>query len=269
MNLGHVQFGPAKVSRLVIGGNPFSGFAHQTPARGAEMKQWYTVARIKEALRRAEDIGVDTHLGRADHHVMRTLLEYWNEGGRIQWSAHTCPGVGPIDRGVRNAIEGHAVACFVHGGVMDHALANDGLAEVPPAIDMIKKAGIAAGIACHNPAVLDWAEANLDCDFYMCCYYNPEPRDRNAEMQRGYVEQFLAEDRQRMATRIQSLSKPAIHYKVMAAGRNDPAEAFDFVARHLRPTDAVCVGVHTKDKWDMLAEDGAILEQRLRGHGKL
>jgi hypothetical protein len=268
MSLGTVRLGRATVSRLIIGGNPFSGFAHQTPERSQEMMDWYTVARIKAALRQAEELGVTTHLGRADHHVMRTLREYWNEGGRIQWIAQTCPGVGPIERGVRNAIEGRAVACFVHGGVMDYAFANDGLDEVPPAIDMIKRAGLACGIACHNPAVLGWAEKHLDVDFYMTCYYNSEKREQNAERNPAVTEWFRAEDRDEMVRTIAGLSKPAIHYKVLAAGRNDPRAAFDFVADHLRPQDAVCIGVFTKDKPDMLAQDLHLLEEALRRRGR-
>ena len=58
-----------------------------------------------------------------------------------------------------------------------------------------------------------------------------------------------------MTALISDLSKPVIHYKILAAGRNDPAEAFAFTARHLRPQDAVCVGIHTKDKSGMLRED--------------
>jgi hypothetical protein len=33
----------------------------------------------------------------------------------------------------------------------------------------------------------------------------------------------------------------------MAAGRNDPREALAFVARHLRPQDAVCIGFFMRD----------------------
>ena len=62
---------------------------------------------------------------------------------------------------------------------------------------------------------------------------------------------------------IRELRAPAIHYKIFAAGRTDPKEAFDFVARHLRPQDAVCIGVFTKDKPDMLAEDVRLFEEAL------
>lgn len=263
MDLGTVRLGRVHVSRLIIGGNPFSGFSHLNPQTSREMIDWYTTARIKDALRDAEAIGVTTHIGRADHHIMRTLREYWNEGGRIQWIAQTCPGVGPIERGVRNAIEGGAVACFVHGGVLDNLLAQGRLAEVPPAVAMIRNAGLAAGVACHNPAVLNWAEANLDLDFYMCSYYNPTPRDLDPEHNPDDTEWFRPEDRDRMVRAIAGLSKPAIHYKVMAAGRTPPEEALDFVAAHLRPQDAVCIGVYTRSNAAMLADDARLLAERL------
>jgi hypothetical protein len=76
-------------------------------------------------------------------------------------------------------------------------------------------------------------------------------------------EWFKPEDRDEMVAVIQGLSWPVIHYKVLAAGRTPPAEAFAFVAEHLRPQDAVCVGIFTKDQPEMIAEDIALLEGAL------
>jgi len=195
---------------------------------------------------------------------MRVLLEYWDEGGTIQWFAQTCPELGSIEQGVRNAIRGGARACYVHGGVMDHLYAQGRLDEVPPALAQIRDAGMPAGIAGHNPKVFEWADEHLDVDFYMCCYYNPSTRDENPEHVPGAREWFKDEDRVEMTRVIRVLSKPAIHYKVLAAGRNDPREAFAFVAAHLRPQDAVAVGIYTGDKPDMLEEDVRLFEESFR-----
>jgi hypothetical protein len=62
---------------------------------------------------------------------------------------------------------------------------------------------------------------------------------------------------------IATLPKPAIHYKVMAAGRHDPAEAFAYVARHLREGDACCVGVYSGDNPDMIAENAETFQAAL------
>ena len=259
--LGLTQFGSLPVSRLIIGGNPFSGFSHQGLERDAEMRHYFTAAHIKQALWQAERLGVNTVICRADHHVMRLLMEFWDEGGTLQWIAQTCPELGPIKNGVHNAIAGHAAACYIHGGSMDYALANNSFDEVHEAIAIMRDAGLPVGVAGHKPEVFPWAEEHLDVDFYMCCYYNPTPRDAAPEHVHGATEWFHDADRTRMVEVISGLRKPAIHYKVFAAGRNEPRAALAFVAQHLRPQDAVCVGVFPKDKPDMLAEDLRLLEE--------
>jgi hypothetical protein len=97
----------------------------------------------------------------------------------------------------------------------------------------------------------------------MCCYYNSNRRDERAEHVSGMEEWFLDEDRAIMTRLIQRLSKPVIHYKIMAAGRNDPTEAFAFAARAMRANDAVCVGVGPGDAPAMVREDVALLEKSL------
>lgn len=263
MALDIVQFGNLTLSRLILGSNPFSGFSHQGVERDRAMRHYFTTDQIKATFRQAEAFGITTLCARSDHHVMRLLLEYWDEGGTLQWLAQTCPELGTIQRGIQNAINGGAKACYIHGGVMDNLLANNKLDELPECIDTIRNAGLIAGVAGHNPRVFEWAEEHLDVDFYMCCYYNPTSRDTVAEHVHGAAEWFLDEDRQRMVKVIGPLSKPAIHYKVMAAGRNQPEEAFAFAARHLRKNDAVCVGVFPKDNPEMLAEDARILEEQV------
>jgi hypothetical protein len=145
---------------------------------------------------------------------------------------------------------------------MDFVFAQNRLDEVPGAIVRIHDAGLPAGIAAHRPEVLAWAEENLDVDFYMCSYYDPSPRDERPEGDRQ-VERYGVEDRVAMVRTIRYLSRPAIHYKVLAAGRNDPQEAFAFVAQHLRPQDGVCVGVYTKHNPYMLGEDLGLLESSI------
>jgi hypothetical protein len=256
-----IKIGGLSVSRLIIGGNPFSGFSHRSPDKDLEMKRYFTSTRIKETLKEAESLGIDTHIGRADHHVMRLLMEYWDEGGGIQWLAQTCPELGDPGRGIRNGIEGGAKACFIHGGQMDYFLAQNRMDEVAPAVSIIRETGLAAGLAGHRPSVFEWAEKNIDVDFYMCCYYNPTARDNHAEHITGSTELFNDADRDAMVKTIRNLSRPVIHYKVLASGRKTPEEAFEFTARHLRPQDAVCIGVYPGDDPGMLGRDVEIFSR--------
>lgn len=268
MSLSTIQIGHLSVSRLILGSNPFSGYSHQSRERDLEMMRYYTTARIKETLRQAENLGINALLGRADRHIMRALFEYWDEGGKIQWLAQTCSEYVTLSRSIAEAISGGAAACYLHGGQMDYLLAQGQLKDIPAAIAQIRDARLPAGVAGHTPCVFEWAEENLDVDFYVCSYYNPMRRDENPEHAYGVEETFIPKDRDAMVRTIEHLSKPVIHYKVLAAGREAPRQAFAFVAQHLRPQDAVCVGVYTKDKPDMLEEDLRLLEDSLHSHGE-
>ncbi len=258
-----VQFGKVTLSRLILGGNPFSGFSHQNPDMDREMVKWYTTARIKETMHQAEALGINTFLGRADKHIRRTLLEYWDEGGTLQWFTQTAPEFSSLSANVAQAIDTGASAIYLHGGQMDFLFAQKQFDTIEAFVRQVKDAGLPVGVAGHNPAVHAWANENLDLDFHMCSYYNPTPRDRNPEHIRGAAERFDPGDRDAMVAIIQALRAPAIHYKIFAAGRTDPKEAFAFVARHLRPQDAVCIGVFPKIKADMLAEDVRLFEEAL------
>jgi len=258
-----VTLGDLNISRFILGSNPFSGFSHHSPEMDQIMRRYFSTARIKELLLQAEELGVNTLIARTDHHVMRFLLEYWDDGGQLQWFAQTCPEIGDHPTCITRAVTGGAKACHLHGGVMDFLYAQGRLDEIPPVIQMIRDNGLLAGIAAHNPKVIEWAESYLDVDYYMCSYYNSAHRDERAEHVSGMEEWFIEEDRQAMTRLIKQLSRPAIHYKVLAAGRNDPREAFDIVAQTMRQTDMVCVGIFNRDQYLMLQEDIDLLYRAL------
>jgi hypothetical protein len=259
----YVQFKNIRVSRFILGSNPFSGFSHQTPEMDWAMRHYFTLAKIKETLREAESLGVNTFIARTDFHIMRMWMEYQDEGGGLQWFAQTCPEVGSHAVCIRRASTYGAKACHLHGGVMDNAFATGKLDDVQPALDLARQKGMLAGIAAHNYHVIEWAEEHLDLDYYLCCYYNPERRDKHAEHNPAAHESYLDEDRKAMTDLIAQLSRPVIHYKIMAAGRNDPAAAFTFAASKMRANDAVCVGIYQKDRPDILHEDVRLLEESL------
>jgi len=117
-----------------------------------------------------------------------------------------------------------------------------------------------AGIAGHMPAVFEWAEQNVDVDYYLCCYYNPTPRTNDPEHVHGAVEEYREEDRRAMTDLIATLSRPVVHYKILAAGRNDPAEAFAYCGAQMRPHDLACIGIFTGDDPRMLETDVRLFE---------
>jgi len=261
----YVKIGSLSVSRFILGSNPFSGFSHQSLKNDMEMRHYYTTDCIKKTLRAAEAAGVNTIIARGDHHVIRFLMEYWDEGGTLQWLCQTCPELGSPERAIDSAIQYGAKGCFIHGGVMDLHLAQGMMDKVGGYIQKIRGAGLVAGVAGHNPEVHAWVQANLDVDFHMCSYYNPTDRSQQAEHKAGADEKFVDADREAMVRQIPLLSKPVIHYKILAAGRNNPKAAFAFAGKHMRAGDMVCAGVFPKHKPTMIQDDVKLLEAALGG----
>jgi len=258
MSLEKVTIGPAQVSRLAIGGNPFSGFSHQGEKRDLEMKRYYTTARIKDALRKAEAAGINTFFGRADNHVMRMLLEYWDEGGRIQWFAQTASEQEDYLRNIKAAAANGAKGCYLHGGQVDYYWHRGETDHFRRALDQIRQLGMAAGFAAHNVEPHEWIRDHLDPDFQLTCYYDPSPRTTRPDHVPSDTEKFDPAHRDRMARTIRTLKSSAVHYKVLAAGRTPAKEAFAYVAKVIRPQDVVLVGFHLGDDPDLIEKTAAL-----------
>ena len=64
-----MKFGPAQISRLVLGVNPLYGFAHYNGNFGRSMAEWYTQDQVCETLHRANAFGINAfnyvNIGRA------------------------------------------------------------------------------------------------------------------------------------------------------------------------------------------------------------
>jgi len=258
-----VKIGNTEVSRFILGSNPFSGFSHQTVERNHEMVHYYNSENIKKLLREAETLGINAVIARGDHHMQRVLMEYWDEGGSLQWLGQTCPELGEPEKTLSLLHAAGCPASHIHGGYTDHLMENGQLEKLKPTVEYARKLGMTIGCAGHIAETIRWVRDNLDVDYYMCSYYNPIPRKVSAEHQAGYEEMYLEEDRQAMLEVIRTLDKPVIHYKVLAAGRHDPREALPFVVEQMRPGDAVCVGIFAKDNPNMLAEDVDIFMEAL------
>jgi hypothetical protein len=261
MALGKVRIGKVQVTRLAIGGNPFSGFSHQGPERDREMRRYYTTARVKAALRKAEAAGINTFFGRADNHVIRMLEEYWDEGGTIQWFAQTASEQDDFLRNIAAAAERGAKGVYLHGGQTDYYHARGEPERFAEALEKMRSLGMAAGFAAHNPEPHEWIRDHLVPDFQLCCYYDPSPRAASPHHVVTDSEKFDPDHRDRMARTIASLHAAAVHYKVLAAGRTPAEEAFRFVARVLRPQDIVLVGFHLGDDEDLIAKTVKLFEK--------
>jgi hypothetical protein len=257
-----VEFCGLEVSRLIIGGNPFSGFSHQSPERDQEMMNYYTVARIKETLARAEAAGLNTAIMRSDDHIHRMLREYYNEGGQIQWIAQVCGSAELLDfeSAVRAAVAAGAKAAYLHGGLLDRCYAERNADVLAKMVEQMHAGGVPVGTAGHAPEAHLWAhELELPLDFHVVCFYNC------GSLHDGRGEKFKESDPPRAIEAIRAIDRPCIGYKIMAAGRVEPRVAFEYAFANIKPGDVVNVGIYRGDRDDMVEADVRIVEEILGG----
>ena len=257
--------GSAQVSGLCIGGNPFSGFSHQSPERNQEMLDYHTPERIHEVLRSAEKHGINTFFGRTDDHIFKVLGDYWQEGGQIQWFAQVCIERGDPDawrQWLAGAVELGCTGAYIHGGVVDNWNATERWDLFVEALGRMRDAGVVCGFAAHQPQAQTWIRDHLDPDFQMCSYYNPTDRSKSAHHQHA-GEKWEDEDRRAMLDVIATIPRPVVHYKIFAGGNKPILPAFETLGRAMREDDVALIGVFLKDDPDLIAVDVDLFDEHV------
>jgi hypothetical protein len=249
-----IRLGSLEVSRLIVGGNPISGFSHQTGERSQQMLEYFTVERIKAQWRDCEAQGVTALVARADAFVMRVLAEYWREGGGIRWIAQTAPEHRDAGQNIRTAHRAGASAIYVHGGETDKLFRAEQADTIRERIELIRSLGLPAGMAAHEPCNHVTAqELGFPLDFHMVCLYNLH----GYQGRRDYTpeENFEHDDRARALSVLRTLERPCIAYKIYGAGRLTPEQAYADVGGALRPGDGVLVGMFPPDNPDIVGNN--------------
>lgn len=252
-----MKFGNVEVSRLILGTNPFYGFAHFNSTHGAAMREWYTPARVVEVLQRCEKLGVNAfnyvHVGRAQADWER----YLSEGGRMRLVAQA---IGDDPAELVRAVK--PMAAWVQGERVDNAYRAGKMDSIRDYCKKLKDLGVAmVGVGSHIPEVLMLVEEQgWPVDFYAGSVYNrrrtPEELRQllGGELPEMLSEVYLQNDPARMYKVFRQTRRPCVAFKILAAGRVAPEQAFRRAFDSIKPTDLVCVGMFPRVK-DEMKED--------------
>jgi hypothetical protein len=235
------KLGTLNVTRLIVGGNLTSGFAHSRDLIYVSglLRQYFTDEKVFETWQLCEECGINTAVLRLDDHVIGLLTKYWNErGGKLQWIAQLKITADSLDE-IQRAVDHGAVAVFVHGGVCDAMVAEGKVDRLAQAVRFAKDRRVPAGIGGHTVEVpIACEKAGVDPDFYMKTLHShrywsaermPENDNTWCTTPKETVE-FMA-----------TVQKPWIAYKVMAAGAIHPQEGFRYAFES--GADFVCAGM--------------------------
>jgi hypothetical protein len=236
-----VPFGPHRISRLIVGGNPISGNSHVSAALSREMMDYFTAQNVKRLLADCETAGINTWQSRGDRHIQRLLREYRSEGGRIQWIAQTASELADIPRHIRDLASQEAIGIYHHGTTTDSAWLGGKIDLIRDRLKVIRDTGVRVGLGTHIPEVVDYTESKgWDLDFYMTCVYN---------LSAG--EHFRPEAREQMLERVRQSRRQCLIFKIYGASRQcgsvaQMRDAWKLVARYAKPHDSVVIGMFPK-----------------------
>ena len=143
---GQVPTGKIKditLSRIMIGGNLISGFAHSRDLIYVStwLKKYFTDEKVIETLWLCEACGINTAIFRCDENTIRILEKYWKRGGKVQWLAQTYPK-GDDMTNVKLAIDHGAIGAFVMGNIADQIVFDKKIEDLIKPIEFIQKTGI-------------------------------------------------------------------------------------------------------------------------------
>jgi len=250
------QIGKLKVTRLIVGGNLTSGFAHSRDLIYVSglLRQYFTDEKVFETWELCEQCGINTAILRVDDHVIGLITRYWNErGGKLQWIAQA--QIKPDDvSDLQRAIDHGAAAVYIHGGVSDSFVDEGKVDLLAKAVQLTKKQGVLAGIAGHKVEVpIACEKAGVDPDFYMKTLHNLNYWSAKRQPENDNV-WCLTPDK--TIEFMRTVKKPWIAYKVMAAGAIHPQEGFKYAFEN--GADFVCAGM-----FDFQVREDAVIAKNI------
>jgi len=268
------------VSRLVMGANPMWGWSHRGDLLTQLMLDYYTTEQVVEVLLHAERCGINTwqtslnsrHEGQAHagERVMHDWQVYKDAGGKMNLIALITPANIEDETIWRKTLAMKPDALVHHGNMADKHWANRDMEPVKERLKIFRDAGTLVGYSCHTPNSMLWVEEQgWDVDFYMSSFYRAsyELRKQWPETleHKPLHEMYLEGIPDEMTAAMRKVEKPALGYKVLAAGRlaDKPdliGNAFKYAFDNIKQEDGVIVGMFPKFR-DQVTESARLTVQ--------
>ena len=242
-----IKLGTLEVSRLILGSNPFFGFAHGNPhASPEQMKRYYTKERIMAVLDAAAAQGITAVWTPCYEEWVELWNEYREKGGKLStWIGQ--PDRTPMEKEIAIAVRHGAKAVCIQGCQIDAQVGAGKWDVVRGWLELIKSHGLPAGMATHGAKThLIAEEKGMPTDFYHQTMYRPDDYIRSG------FDEFMAA--------IEKLRKPVVAYKVLGAGRILPRDTLPEIVKRLKRKDGLCIGMFPRDK-DQIAENCALVRE--------
>ena len=277
-----VDFFGHKITRLIVGDNPAHGnsYIHDLIS-GEEMTEFYSPDNVVQMLVRARDTGYNTALLLASPMMLDALRRFnATEGGGLKVIFQSYPPeIERFKEALDELMEFDPIAIYHQGTTGETLIETNDIDTYLSNVDSIRKKGVPAGMAFHDPDNLRLAEReNWGADFYVLCPYNLR-RNRKGEQSSFITGKsksslvFHPDDRHVMYELIRGVKQPVVVIKAIAGGQiligkkkeEYPAIIKQYLAEayaSIKLQDTVCVGVFQRDL-DQLEQNAGIVAEIL------
>jgi hypothetical protein len=245
------KIGNVSLSRLLIGGNLIGGWAHSRDLMYASklFTTYNTEAKIFETLELAQECGINTI--QLDPKCWDSVTKY-NQQRASKIQTMVCVPLiedkTKMDEEIKRQVDLGATLLYSHGGITDDHMMNGGKIEViGQMVDLIKAQGVPAGVGGHSLNMPIACEKNkLDPNFYVKTfhgdrYWSATPQERRKEYDwlemdssdhNANYDSMWCNNPEETAAFMETVDKPWVAFKVMAAGAILPRTAFLHAYRH-------------------------------------
>ena len=287
------KIGELEVSRLILGTNHITFYMHSRDLLYVNdlSRHYNTEEKIIETFAAAENQGVNLFMTHSDPKIEKVFREYRDHrGGKMQWIV--APWITPegmvtdvaaYKRVVPQLVGESGVDGLYVPGMLAGPLVNQGQgAVIGEMLEVIRNAGLPAGVACHGLDVVQFCEKEkLPVDFYVKTFhhlkYPTAPKaDEIAKLRksgerypRGDLKADYAEvpgywcgNPDETAQFMKGVEKPWIAFKVMAAGAIRPRDGFNYA--YANGADFILAGMFDFQ----VAEDAALARELVAAHQK-
>jgi hypothetical protein len=241
------KLGTMAISRLIMGGNLIGGYAHSRDLLYVSrlLREYNTDAKVFETLAVAERSGINAiQLNPGCFPVIEAYNR--DRGGAMQVILNVdveYDDMARVKDQVQDLVGRGVQALYTHGMVTDRCVMNGQVDRVAKVVEIIKAAGVPAGVGSHSlETPLACEKTGVGADYYVKTlhpdtYWSaspPEARDEWAWYRSSsnehdtYHDNYFCADPARTVEVMKAVAKPWLAFKVMAAGALSPQLGFNY-----------------------------------------
>jgi hypothetical protein len=233
------KLGEFNFTRLILGGNLLTRYQHARDLGYIKklVKSYNTDAKIRETIELAEASGINTLSVNVTPSVMLTLGDHRKNGGKMQTILYCTSNIEDAAKyreDLQKVADFGSEAVYLWGEQADRYFREKKMDVMRRALDDAKALGLPCGIGAHELQTIQYIEEQKwPVDFYIKTFhhhkYPTAPRAGEALKSTSEVPGYWCRNPEETSAFMQTVTKPWIAFKIMAAGAIPPQDAIPYV----------------------------------------